>query len=92
MFNNECDSFADNTLRSAKDIDVVFHFVSTMSPEIHFKRNDVKEPVFTFSSSVYEEPERIPVEEGVLMRPVSVYGMSNPKMRSIEAVKELSDN
>jgi len=64
--------------------------VSTMNPEIHFnenvvatfnlleamRRNDVGELVFASSSSVYGEPEEIPVGEEAPIRPVSVYGAS----------------
>jgi UDP-glucose 4-epimerase len=64
--------------------------VSTTNPEIHFnenvvatfnlleamRRNDVGELVFASSSSVYGEPEEIPVGEEALIRPVSVYGAS----------------
>jgi len=64
--------------------------VSTTNPEIHFKenivatfnvleamrKNDVKEIVFASSSSVYGEPEQIPVDEDAPIRPVSVYGAS----------------
>ena len=64
--------------------------VSTTNPEIHFNENvvatfnlleamrkgGVKEMVFASSSSVYGEPEEIPVGEDVPMRPVSVYGAS----------------
>jgi UDP-glucose 4-epimerase len=64
--------------------------VSTTNPEIHFnenvvatfnllqamRRNDVGEIVFASSSSVYGEPEEIPVGEEAPIRPVSVYGAS----------------
>jgi len=64
--------------------------VSTTNPEIHFsenivatfnlleamRRKGVKELVFASSSSVYGEPEEIPVDENALIRPVSVYGAS----------------
>ncbi len=64
--------------------------VSTTNPEIHFnenivatfnlleamRRNDVKKLVFASSSSVYGEPENIPVTEDAPVRPVSVYGAS----------------
>ena len=64
--------------------------VSTTNPEIHFKenivatfnlletmrKNDVKELVFASSSSVYGEPENIPVKEDAPIKPVSVYGAS----------------
>jgi UDP-glucose 4-epimerase len=64
--------------------------VSTTNPEIHFnenvvatfnlleamRRRDVKELVFASSSSVYGEPEQIPVSEDAPIRPASVYGAS----------------
>lgn len=64
--------------------------VSTTNPEIHFRenvvatfnlleamrRNDVGELVFASSSSVYGEPENIPVSEDAPVKPVSVYGAS----------------
>lgn len=64
--------------------------VSTTDPEIHFKENilatfnlleamrvnDVEELVFASSSSVYGEPEFIPVDENASVKPVSVYGAS----------------
>ena len=64
--------------------------VSTTNPEVHFNENvvatfnlleamrrmGVKELVFASSSSVYGEPEEIPVGEDAPVRPVSVYGAS----------------
>jgi UDP-glucose 4-epimerase len=64
--------------------------VSTTNPETHFNENivatfnlleamrkkSVKELVFASSSSVYGEPEEIPVDENAPIRPVSVYGAS----------------
>ena len=64
--------------------------VSTTNPEIHFNENvlatfrlleamrkkSVKELVFASSSSVYGEPEKIPVGEDAPIKPVSVYGAS----------------
>jgi UDP-glucose 4-epimerase len=64
--------------------------VSTTNPEIHFSENivvtfnlleamrkkNVKELVFASSSSVYGEPEEMPVDENAPIRPVSVYGAS----------------
>ncbi|MEM4461790.1 MAG: NAD-dependent epimerase/dehydratase family protein [Candidatus Bathyarchaeia archaeon] len=64
--------------------------VSTTDPEIHFRENilatfnlleamrvnDVEELVFASSSSVYGEPESIPVDENASVKPVSVYGAS----------------
>jgi UDP-glucose 4-epimerase len=40
------------------------------------RRKNVKELVFASSSSVYGEPEEIPVDENAPIRPVSVYGAS----------------
>jgi UDP-glucose 4-epimerase len=64
--------------------------VSTITPEIHFnenvvatfnlleamRKNDVEELIFASSSSVYGEPESIPVSEEAPIKPVSVYGAS----------------
>jgi UDP-glucose 4-epimerase len=64
--------------------------VSTTNPEMHFnenvvatfnlleamRRRDVRELVFASSSSVYGEPEQIPVSEDAPIRPVSIYGAS----------------
>lgn len=64
--------------------------VSTTNPDIHFNENivatfnllesmrikDVKSMVFASSSSVYGEPERLPVTEEDPLKPVSVYGAS----------------
>jgi len=64
--------------------------VSTTNPDIHFnenvvttfnlleamRKNDVKQLVFASSSSVYGEPENIPVSEDAPIKPVSVYGAS----------------
>ena len=64
--------------------------VSTTNPDIHFnenivatfnlleamRRKGVKGLVFASSSSVYGEPEEIPVDENAPIRPVSVYGAS----------------
>jgi len=71
--------------------------VSTTNPEIHFNENvaatfnlleamrkkDVKELVFASSSSVYGEPEKIPVEEDAPIRPVSVYGASKASCENL---------
>lgn len=40
------------------------------------RKKSVKELVFASSSSVYGEPEEIPVDENAPIRPVSVYGAS----------------
>ncbi|MEM4724035.1 MAG: NAD-dependent epimerase/dehydratase family protein [Candidatus Hadarchaeum sp.] len=64
--------------------------VSTTNPEIHFSENvvttfnlleamrklGVRQLVFASSSSVYGEPEAIPVDELAPIRPISVYGAS----------------
>ena len=64
--------------------------ISTTSPDIHFnenvvatfnlletmRKNDVGQLVFASSSSVYGEPNEIPVDENAPLRPVSVYGAS----------------
>jgi UDP-glucose 4-epimerase len=64
--------------------------VSTTNPEIHFNENvvatfnlleamrksDIEELVFASSSSVYGEPESIPISEEAPIKPVSVYGAS----------------
>jgi UDP-glucose 4-epimerase len=80
--------------------------VSTTNPEIHFnenvvatfnlleamRRNDVRELVFASSSSVYGEPEEIPVGEEAPIRPVSVYGASKAACENlIHAYSKLYD-
>jgi UDP-glucose 4-epimerase len=64
--------------------------LSTTNPEIHFnenvvatfhlleamRKNEVGVLVFASSSSVYGEPESIPVSEEAPIKPVSVYGAS----------------
>jgi UDP-glucose 4-epimerase len=64
--------------------------VSTTNPDIHFnenvvatfnllesmRKNDVGQLVFASSSSVYGEPNEVPVDENAPLRPVSVYGAS----------------
>jgi len=71
--------------------------VSTTDPEIHFRENivttfnlleamrrkGVKELIFASSSSVYGEPENIPVDEDAPVRPVSVYGASKAACESL---------
>jgi UDP-glucose 4-epimerase len=71
--------------------------VSTTNPEIHFNENivatfnlleamrkkNVKELVFASSSSVYGEPEEIPVDEDAPIRPVSVYGASKASCEAL---------
>jgi UDP-glucose 4-epimerase len=64
--------------------------VSTTNPDIYFsenvvatfnlleamRKNDATQLVFASSSSVYGEPDEIPVDENAPLRPVSVYGAS----------------
>jgi len=64
--------------------------VSTTNPDIHFnenvvatfnlleamRKNDVTQLLFASSSSVYGEPDEIPVDENAPLKPVSVYGAS----------------
>jgi UDP-glucose 4-epimerase len=71
--------------------------VSTTNPEIHFnenvvatfnlleamRREGVRELVFASSSSVYGEPDEIPVSEKAPVRPVSVYGASKAACESL---------
>jgi len=71
--------------------------VSTTNPDVHFnenivatfnlleamRRENVKELVFASSSSVYGEPEEIPVDENAPIRPVSVYGASKVACESL---------
>ena len=71
--------------------------VSTTNPEIHFNENviatfnllemmrkkGVKELVFASSSSVYGEPEKIPVGEGAPIKLVSVYGTSKASCENL---------
>jgi UDP-glucose 4-epimerase len=71
--------------------------VSTTNPQIHFnenvvatfnlleamRRKGVGEMVFASSSSVYGEPDEIPVSEEALIRPVSVYGASKAACESL---------
>jgi len=71
--------------------------VSAINPEVHFRENvvatfnlleamrkrGIKELVFASSSSVYGEPEEIPVGEDVPIRPVSVYGASKAACESL---------
>jgi len=47
------------------------------------RRKGVKELVFASSSSVYGEPESIPVDEDAPIRPVSVYGASKAACESL---------
>jgi UDP-glucose 4-epimerase len=71
--------------------------LSTTNPEIHFnenivatfnlleaiRKNEVEGLVFASSSSVYGEPEEIPVGEDAPVRPVSVYGASKAACESL---------
>jgi len=71
--------------------------LSTVHPEIHFNENvaatfnlleamrkfDVEEIVFASSSSVYGEPESLPVEENAQLKPVSVYGASKASCEAL---------
>jgi UDP-glucose 4-epimerase len=71
--------------------------VSSIDPEVHFnenvvttfnlleamRRRGVKEIVFASSSSVYGEPDSIPVGEDAPLRPVSVYGASKASYESL---------
>jgi len=64
--------------------------LSATNPDVHFnenvvatfnlleamRKNDVEQLVFASSSSVYGEPENIPVSEDAPIKPVSVYGAS----------------
>jgi UDP-glucose 4-epimerase len=71
--------------------------VSSIDPRVHFnenivatfnlleamRRKGVKEIVFASSSSVYGEPDSIPVGEDAPLRPVSVYGASKASCESL---------
>ncbi len=71
--------------------------VSATNPEVHFnenvvatfnlleamRRGDVRELVFASSSSVYGEPDEIPVGEDAPLKPVSVYGASKAACESL---------
>jgi len=71
--------------------------VSTSNPEIHFnenivvtfnlleamRRKSVRELIFASSSSVYGEPEEIPVDENAPIKPVSVYGASKASCENL---------
>lgn len=64
--------------------------ISTTNPDIHFnentiatfnlleamRRTNVKQLIFASSSSVYGEPNKIPVDESTPIKPISVYGAS----------------
>ena len=71
--------------------------LSTTNPEIHFnenivatfnlleaiRKNEIERLVFASSSSVYGEPEEIPIGEDAPVRPVSVYGASKAACESL---------
>jgi UDP-glucose 4-epimerase len=71
--------------------------VSSTNPEIHFNENivttfnlleamrkkDIKQLVFASSSSVYGEPNIIPVDENSPVKPTSVYGASKASCESL---------
>lgn len=71
--------------------------VSTVNPRVHFEENvvatfnlleamrsrGVNQLVFASSSTVYGEPEQIPVSEEAAIRPISVYGASKAACESL---------
>jgi len=71
--------------------------LSTTDPEVHFtnnivatfnvleamRRRGVEEIVFASSSTVYGEPETIPVGEDAPLKPISVYGASKAACENI---------
>jgi len=71
--------------------------VSNIDPETHFNENivatfnlleamrkrNVREIVFASSSSVYGEPDEIPVDENAPIKPVSVYGASKASCETL---------
>jgi len=71
--------------------------LSTIDPEVHFTNNiiatfnvleamrkrGVEEIVFASSSTVYGEPETIPVGEDAPLKPISVYGASKAACENI---------
>jgi UDP-glucose 4-epimerase len=71
--------------------------LSTIDPEVHFtnnivatfnvleamRRKGVEEIVFASSSSVYGEPETVPVGEDAPLKPISVYGASKAACENI---------
>jgi len=70
--------------------------LSATNPDIHFNENvvatfnlleamrksDVEQLVFASSSSVYGEPENIPVSEDAPIKPVSVYGATRQRAKT----------
>jgi len=71
--------------------------VSSIDPETHFNENivatfnlleamrkrNVREIIFASSSSVYGEPDEIPVDENAPIKPVSVYGASKASCETL---------
>ena len=79
--------FAANPEVRVSSIDPGVHFnenvVSTFNLLEAMRRRNVKEIVFASSSSVYGEPDSIPVGEDAPLRPVSVYGASKASCESL---------
>jgi UDP-glucose 4-epimerase len=79
--------FAANPEVRVSSIDPGMHFneniVATFDLLEAMRRKNVKEIVFASSSSVYGEPDFIPVGEGAPLRPVSVYGASKASCESL---------
>jgi len=63
-------------VRSARYIHLNKNVVVTFNPLKIMRKNDVEELVLAFSSSVYGEPENMPVSESTPIKSVSVYGAS----------------
>jgi UDP-glucose 4-epimerase len=79
--------FAANPEVRVGSIDPGVHFneniVATFNLLEAMRRKNVKEIVFASSSSVYGEPDSIPVGEDAPLRPVSVYGASKASCESL---------
>jgi UDP-glucose 4-epimerase len=79
--------FAANPEVRVSSIDPGVHFneniVATFNLLEAMRRKGVKEIVFASSSSVYGEPDSIPVGEDAPLRPVSVYGASKASCESL---------
>jgi UDP-glucose 4-epimerase len=79
--------FAANPEVRVGSIDPGVHFnenvVATFNLLEAMRRRGVKEIVFASSSSVYGEPDSIPVGEDAPLRPVSVYGASKASCESL---------
>jgi UDP-glucose 4-epimerase len=79
--------FAANPEVRVSSIDPGMHFnenvVVTFNLLEAMRRRGVKEIVFASSSSVYGEPDSIPVGEDAPLRPVSVYGASKASCESL---------